>query len=119
MALLPGPDASKLAGEEFYGYGVDTGTGCFMDEKAVPLVQRRAKNQEFTDFMIAEMQKTLDSTGIDTGNFIVNADSSLNMVSFRSGTGDGFYPSFWGFDGKNNVVCLTTDFCSLFDDELI
>jgi hypothetical protein len=34
MALRPGQDARTLRNGEFYGFGVDTGTGCFVDAEA-------------------------------------------------------------------------------------
>jgi hypothetical protein len=34
MALRPGQDARTLRNGEFYGFGVDTGTGCFVDAAA-------------------------------------------------------------------------------------
>lgn len=34
MALLPGQDPRLLGNQEFYGFGVDAGTGCFYDDSA-------------------------------------------------------------------------------------
>jgi Protein of unknown function (DUF4241) len=39
-ALRPGEDPATLQPDEFFGFGVDTGTGCFLDASAVPAMSR-------------------------------------------------------------------------------
>jgi hypothetical protein len=113
MALKPGQNLAGLADDEFYGYGVDTGTGCFMDADAVPLLEG---NEAFIELMHAEMSKDYPHETWDGGAFTVNAGTGLNLVSFFSGWGDGSYPSFWGFDAEDRLLCLMTDFCILPDE---
>ena len=50
-------------------------------------------------------------------NSVLAPDSGLNMVMFPSGIGDGRYPSFWGFDAADRLVCLVTDFQLLVGGE--
>lgn len=45
-----------------------------------------------------------------------DADREENIICFRSGFGDGSYPSFFGFDANGQVCQLVTDF-GLFYDE--
>lgn len=110
MALRPGQDISTLGPDQFFGYPVDAGTGCFMDASVASVVARRMfKDNDWGDDLIAEMEKTrvpswdwLNSPIETTGG---------NLVAFSSGWGDGACPCYWGYDADENVVSLVTDFC--------
>ena len=109
LALLPGHDASELGDDEFFGYGVDSGTGCFMDAFAAERLEARAAeigdNQDLED----EMVKTYVHTWAWV-DFVLDPDTGANVIAFSSGWGDGMYPSYWGLDETGAVVCLVTDF---------
>jgi TetR/AcrR family transcriptional regulator, transcriptional repressor for nem operon len=47
----------------------------------------------------------------------VDPATGANLVAFRSGEGDGIYPSYWGLDGARRPVALVTDFHVLSDGE--
>jgi hypothetical protein len=36
--------------------------------------------------------------------------TGANQIAFSTGHGDGFYASYWGYDGTDDIVCLVTDF---------
>lgn len=99
-----------LEEDEWYGYGVDSGTGSFMDEKtAVLFVELMDSSEEYT---VPEFDEMLEESYIDTycaANFTL-PDTDLNLAAFSSGFGDGLYPTYWGFDGDGNICCLITDF---------
>jgi Protein of unknown function (DUF4241) len=40
LALRPGEDPATLQPDEFFGFGVDSGKGCFLDASAVPAMSR-------------------------------------------------------------------------------
>jgi len=115
LVNTPNPD-----GGERYSYGVDSGTGSFMDadvaDTLAPLVWKKSGDTdefvEFCDRVLAEMAK--HSFGKhragDWANIPVNDQTGANVVVFSSGWGDGGYASFWGFDESGNVVRLVTDF---------
>jgi len=101
IALPIGQNISVLGTDQFWGYGVDTGTGCFMDVEAVSLL--REKKDELLNIQLKRRsEKWL--------NFRLEETTGLNCITFRSGWGDGTYPSYWGFNERNEIVCLLTDF---------
>lgn len=110
MALLSEQEMETLGESEFFGYGVDAGTGCFMDAAAAPLLGARATEEnEYNGDFIEEMEKTYVHTW-SWGSFVLDPATGANVVAFSSGWGDGSYPSFWGFDESGAVACLVTDF---------
>lgn len=115
LALHPGEDASELDEGEIFGYPVDSGTGCLMDEETARLVAALTDEEEFFDAIADELEKTYEDTwswaavGFDP-------DSGANVVAFSTGIGDGRYASYFGLDETGEVVCLVTDF-SLFEFE--
>jgi hypothetical protein len=102
MATAKGQNAKKLAPGEFYGYGVDAGTGCFIDTKAFDSLE----GEETGDAIFDGLEKTRVNTWAWANVKLGNA----NVVAFSSGYGDGFYASYWGFDAKGALVALVTDF---------
>jgi hypothetical protein len=110
MARYPKHDPATPGENEFSGYGVDSGAGCFIDAGAVRiLVERTAadggENQDLTQRMA--------ETYVDTWswvNYVLDPDTGANVIAFSSGWGDGVYPSFWGLDETGAPVCLVTDF---------
>ena len=61
------------------------------------------------DKLIEEMEKNKISTW-DWANFCVDTFTGLNVISFSSGWGDGFYSSYWGYDDRGKIVSLVSDF---------
>ena len=112
LALLPGQDAGELGEGEVFGYGVDSGTGCFMDEEAArSLVRKMDEDDEYADDLIDEMEKTY----VDTWSWanVELGPAGANLVAFSTGVGDGLYASYFGLDEAGRPVSLVTDF-SLF-----
>ena len=107
MALKPGQNISELSQDEFYGYGVDTGAGAFLDAQAVRSLQTRI-NMHFDDLVETLIDARRDPV---LGAMISLEDATgINFAAFSAGFGDGSYPSYWGYDVDGNVVCLVTDF---------
>jgi hypothetical protein len=110
MALVPGQDAGMLGEGEFFGYGVDAGTGCFMDAQvARVLAERATEENEHNGDLLEAMEKTYVHTW-SWVDVVLDPATGANVVVFSSGWGDGSYPSFWGFDEGGAVACLVTDF---------
>lgn len=111
LALVDGQDINTLADDEFFGYGVDSGTGGFCDEEI-------CLEYEKLGDIPAELEDMLNSSYVDTYSvadyFLPNSDR--NMAFFSSGYGDGYYSSYWGFDKDGNICSLITDFLTL-DEE--
>lgn len=107
MALTEGQDLAKLAKGEIFGYGVDSGTGCFCDPSVQKMIEDSTSIQlKFPLRVITEMKKankpTRDWVHIET--------SGGSAALFSSGFGDGAYASYFGMDEEGKVVALVTDF---------
>jgi Protein of unknown function (DUF4241) len=107
MALTEKQVLSELEHNEFYGYGVDRALGCFTSiECAVLFKQSESAREEFQSQIETEFFL----------NYRLRDNSSLNLIAFTSGDGDGTYPSYWGLGKKGKAICLFTDFMVLNED---
>jgi len=111
----PNPDSGGR-----YSYGVDSGTGSFMDVDVArilaPLVWEESRDgdrfEEFCGPVLVQMDEHSFGAHKTAGwaNVKVSDDTSANVITFSSGWGDGGYASFWGYDEAGNVASLVTDF---------
>lgn len=122
MAILEGENPKDLEVDEFFGYVVEAGMGCFRDEKAAQLYGQKINQlhqtngkdfNHYDDYVEKEMEKQNEYDFLN-----LQPDSLLphNVIMFSSGVGDGLYPSYFGFDEMGSVTCLITDFL-LFSEE--
>ena len=103
-----------------YSYGVDSGTGSFMDVEVArvlaPLVWEESgggdRFEEFCDRVIADMDEHLFDARSAAGwaNIKIDDDTAANVITFSAGWGDGGYASFWGYGESGNLASLVTDF---------
>ncbi len=106
MAIIEGQDISTLGAEEFFGYGVDAGTGAFLDTSAAEEFYAYAKEKDSMKELSDEMEKNYK----DTRDWFVWQRNDVNVAVFHSGWGDGSYASYIGRD-KDGAICrLVTDF---------
>jgi hypothetical protein len=116
MALVAGDDPSQLEEGEIFGYAVESGSGCFMDEAAArALMARMERDEDYFESMLDAM----DGNYVDTWAWAgIRPDEELpaNVVAFSAGVGEESYASYFGLDEDGNVACLVTDF-SLFEHE--
>ncbi len=106
LATWPGKGLADLGEGEVFGYGVDAGTGSFMDEVAA---QKLAQDEDLIDRLLDDSRENYVDTWSWT-DFVVDEDTGANVISFSSGFGDGFYPSYMAFDEEGRLVALVTDF---------
>lgn len=117
-ALRPGEDPATLEADSFFGYGVDSGTGCFIDPKGMKAIEAMIEtDQTFFETIITEMARHKHTTW-DWANLVVDPASGANLVVFSAGAGDGAYPCYFGRDAAGNVACLVTDFL-LLDEKTV
>jgi hypothetical protein len=117
MARVKDQDVSSLKADEFFGYGVDAGTGCFMDPIAGNLLdQRMSQEEEFFNVIIDGMETTYKHTR-SWLDFRPSSNREENIICFSSGFGDGSYPSFFGFSIDQAPCVLVTDFLVLSPDD--
>ncbi|WP_085833640.1 DUF4241 domain-containing protein [Clostridium merdae] len=116
-ATRVGDDIATLAEDEFFGYGVDSGTGGFTDYETCMEYDKMLRESE--KYTWAEMDALLAESYVDTYSTanICLPESEKNVIAFSSGYGDGVYPSFWGLDQNNQPCRLITDFCIIDDGE--
>ncbi|MER5583425.1 DUF4241 domain-containing protein [Streptomyces asoensis] len=103
LALLPGQDPAELGEEEYFGYGVDAGTGCFYDasaENAFPGTQEEE----------GAVWAAMESVGHGPDVFMAQGEDGHNLAGFTSGWGDGSYPTWIGRAADGSVACFLTDF---------
>ncbi len=117
MALTGRQDPSGLEHDGYFGYGVDAGTGCFMDPVAGRLLaDRMEKDDEYFNAIIEGMETTYRNTR-SWFDWRPSSERDENIICFSSGWGDGSYPSFFGFSADGRVCTLLTDFFLLTDTE--
>lgn len=111
--------AAKLRDGVMHGFPVDAGMMCFCDSEGAKDFKTFLGNwhknnpgkNHYDDYFaafFAESGKNLPQFQREGGDFIewTNPDSGEHMVMIASGFGDGFYRSFWGFDGEGEVCEL-------------
>lgn len=110
MAAPLGQSIQSLKDGEFFGYPVDSGTGCFMDFTAAANLQKNmaAEGDYFMRLIKASRQNYVPTRS--WADFPLDESGRLNIVFFSSGFGDGTYASYWGFDERGEHACLVTDF---------
>jgi hypothetical protein len=110
-ALTPGQDASRLPPDQFFGYGVDSGIGCFASAEAVEYLSRAGARagEAYSARVQAAMFPSTNEVH-PTADIPVGDGIGLNVVAFQSGWGDGGYPSYFGLDAAGRPLVLLTDF---------
>lgn len=102
---------------EFLGYGVDSGTGCFMDASVAETIEGFQDKE--SDAHFDRLNELLDESYVhtySTASFVPEGARG-NVVAFSSGYGDGGYGSYWGYDKKGKLCCLLTDFGTIYVEE--
>lgn len=110
LALKPGQDLAELAEDEFFGYGVDAGTGCFYDAAA---------DREFPACEGDEgpLWDAFEQSSWSPGPHRITApETGHTLVAFSSGWGDGAYPTWVGRDADGEITAFVTDFFVVPDD---
>jgi hypothetical protein len=120
MAVSPGQSTKHFDEKDFIGYPVESGMGCFKDEKATELFTKKyeelsALNRPdfnfYNDFIDLQMQ---ENDQFDFLNFFPFEEFPNNVILFDIGN-QGHFPSYFGFDANNQPVALVNDFF-VFDD---
>jgi len=119
--ITPMSDGSPCPSEttdegDYYGFPVDAGTACFVDDGAVATAM--PDNNWYEDLFENEspdcwFERMDDPRHIRAG--IANiplplGKSGENIVIFHSGWGDGFYPVVGGYDASDRLIRVHIDF---------
>lgn len=102
FALQQGQKPIPLKDTSFYCYGVDAGTGIFIDSIA---------NKSFNAKDHSEWENAFVTKAEKNGykGYIHDFDGH-NLATFSTGYGDGCYATYIGFDSEGNVCQILTDF---------
>jgi hypothetical protein len=114
LALRPGERLVDLPPGHCYGHGVDSGNACFVDAAAIAGLDPAMRRRLYTDGVVGAHERA----GWHT-RFVhvpIPGSSAANLIACLSGYGDGFYPSWWGFDETGGPCALTTDFFVLVEE---
>lgn len=93
--------------EEFFGYPVDAGTGCFASPAAFRVTSQVLA--EDAGRLEDPLSEALEDSAHDA---VVGsaAPGAPAVAMFTSGWGDGAYPTWFGIDGDGKVSVVVTDF---------
>lgn len=107
MAVENGQEISTLAKDEIFGYGVDAGTGAFMDTSgAKEFMNFLNEDPDNAEILIEQMEQNYKHTW----DWLLWERNNVNVAMFKSGWGDGYYASYIGYDRSGNICRLVTDF---------
>ena len=120
LALVGNEDLTELKdADDFFGFGVDAGLGCICDQAFVEEFKRywqeRLAQEEdinpyddlFSDLLERNAQEypLLQRSGGDWLNWQV-PEGKANLALFASGWGDGYYPTYFGYDSKGQICAV-------------
>ncbi|MEV7727759.1 DUF4241 domain-containing protein [Streptomyces sp. NPDC087917] len=103
LALVAGQDPAELDEDEYFGYGVDAGAGCFYDPAA---------DEAFSECQGDEgpLWDAFEANDHGPGPYLITGESGHTLTAFGSGWGDGSYPTWVGRDARGEITCFVTDF---------
>ncbi|MBL7256130.1 DUF4241 domain-containing protein [Paractinoplanes lichenicola] len=90
LALREGQDPLDLGYGEFFGFGVDAGMACFVDE-----ANRERLSEEWESLELRNPRFASVAAG--------------EMIAWSSGWGDGAYPTWIGRDHENRITAFVAD----------
>jgi hypothetical protein len=108
MALLKGESAKGFAHDEFMGYEVENGLGCFMDESVMEILD--VMTEEDLDKYEKEVRNAVRKNDFSCADILINKKNNGNIIIFASGWNDGTFPTYYGLDKNNKLARLVTDF---------
>lgn len=122
LATTDSQNVKELTEGEVFGYPVESGMGCFMDEEtqnSLNALEQRLYRNKGADFMgIYEEffhEHFFDDNGaIDQYAFLKPSEELPGTIfGFEAGYGEGFYASYIGFDKNEAPVKIITEFIEI------
>jgi hypothetical protein len=114
---IDGPKRPDPKGDEFVGFGVDTGTACFVDESVIgpcmPDPQTWYESLFENERADCWFRRMDDPAHIREGIANITlplATNGENLILFHSGWGDGHYPVIGSFDSTRRLIAAHIDF---------
>lgn len=112
LALYEGESASRLKGDEYMGFEVENGIGCYMDETVMEVLDTYFDDdlEEYENNLRTKVKFSKKS--VTFANIQIKGVGS-NIIAFTTGWKDGTYPSYYGYDKDNKLCCIVTDYMVL------
>lgn len=108
MALFEGENSKGFANDEFMGYEVENGLGCFMDEYVMEILDLMDKEE--LDKYEKNIRYQVKESQLSVADILIDEKTGCNILVFPSGWNKGVFPTYYGLDEKGNVARLVTDF---------
>lgn len=115
---LDGKSGSEAVKDnEFFGFGVDAGTACFVDAKAI--LEGMPEPEEWYSGLFENEDENSWFNQMDNPDLIrpglanielPHSKEENNLILFHSGWGDGYYPVIGGYNQQNKLVAVHIDF---------
>ncbi len=124
-------EIQELGEEEFYGFPVESGLACFLDEKTngeliakIEALQEKEPESNYYDAVLSDEFREYSGKNKfsrelgDWNDHHPDKDSDDNAIMFASGWGDGYYPAYWGLNENGDIIELVIDFLiNEFEDD--
>ena len=116
LAVTDEQDPATLTGEDIFGYGVDAGTGAFVDAAVPAWLASRYPPSDVDGYLAvvdswqARGEAAAPDLGIPYGFALVEPLGPGDAAMFSSGWGDGYYASWVGYGADDRPVVIVTDF---------
>ena len=124
-------EIQELGEEEFYGFPVESGLACFLDEKTngeliakIEALQEKEPESNYYDAVLSDEFREYSGKNKfsrelgDWNDHHPDKDSDDNAIMFASGWGDGYCPAYWGLNENGDIIELVIDFLiNEFEDD--
>lgn len=108
IALFKGENASSFAQDEFMGYEVENGLGCFMDEHVMNILD--VMDEEELYRYEKNIKDKVRQSQTSSADILIDKKTGSNIIAFASGWNEGVFPTYYGLDKQNKLARLVTDF---------
>lgn len=108
MALLKGESSKGFSHDEFMGYEVENGLGCFMDESVMEILDIMDDTE--LDNYEKSIKDAVRSNECSCADIVIDKKNGCNIVVFATGWNEGTFPTYYGYDKNNKLSRLVTDF---------
>jgi hypothetical protein len=96
-----------LQNNKYPGYPVDSGTGCFIDGANLQLLASQLNDPDQFDRIL--YGNNSDNPYWMWQTIVLDQLSGANVVMFKTGYGDGWYASYYGYDEQGNLAEIITE----------
>lgn len=116
LAVTDEQDPASLSGDDIFGYGVDAGTGAFVDAAVPAWLARQYPPSDVEGYEAlvngwqVRGEAAAPDLGIPYGFALIETLGPGGAAMFSSGWGDGYYASWVGYGADDRPVVIVTDF---------